>query len=156
MNESFEVLGPDQVQYLEETAEKARQGLCRFADHDVAYGSGAIELLDEWIERHLEQSPEPSDQLRLTWTSLLGEVIRQRFDGRWILQRGDPRGSDLRAGLPRLLGDGQALQHRCGLSVRRQSRAANRGVEPPLHDRQRLRLGKLQYGSRLGSRGRRV
>ncbi len=87
MKESYEVLGHDQVRYLEETAEKARESLSRFAGHDVGYSSGAVELLDEWIERHLEQSSEPSAGLRLTWTSFLGEVVRRRFGGRWILQR---------------------------------------------------------------------
>ena len=87
MEDSFEVLGHDQVRYLEETAEKARESLSLFAGQDVAYGSGAVELLDEWIERHLEQSPDPPKGLRLTWISFLGEVFRRRFGGRWILQR---------------------------------------------------------------------
>ncbi|TET50317.1 MAG: hypothetical protein E3J64_08380 [Anaerolineales bacterium] len=123
MDESFEILGPDQVRYLEETAEKAREALSRFADCDVAYGSGAVELLDEWIERHLERSPDPSAELRLTWTSLLGEVIRRRFGGRWILQRarddrtlavqcesdgGYPRTIDLSGQLSRRIADGMS------------------------------------------------
>jgi hypothetical protein len=86
MQESYEVLGHDQVRYMEETAEKAQESLARFAGHEVGYGPGAVELLDEWIEQHLERSGQPSQGLRLTWISLLGEILRRRFGCRWILQ----------------------------------------------------------------------
>jgi len=45
-----------------------------------------MQLLDEWIDDYLEHSPDPPPQVRLLWTSLLGEMFRRRHDGWWALR----------------------------------------------------------------------
>ena len=85
MEETMSFLSPDQARYLVEVAEEARVGLSRFVGHEVAYDPIALQLLDEWIERHVRQSSSPSQSTRLLWVSLLGEIFRRRHEGEWIL-----------------------------------------------------------------------
>lgn len=91
MAESVRFLSPEQVRYLVEVAEEARTGLSRFVGHKVAYDSTALQLLDEWIDRHLRQFPYPSQATRLLWVSFLGEMFRRRHEGEWILWERDKR-----------------------------------------------------------------
>lgn len=86
MTESARFLTPDQARYLVEVAEKARAGLSRFVGYEVVYDATTLQLLDEWIDRHLRQFPNPSRTMRLLWVSFLGEVFRRRHDGEWVLQ----------------------------------------------------------------------
>ena len=91
MEESVEFLTPDQARYLVEVAEEARVGLSRFVGYGVAYDSVALQLLDEWIDRHLHQFPYPSQSTRLLWVSFLGEMFRRYHEGEWVLWKRDHR-----------------------------------------------------------------
>jgi hypothetical protein len=81
-------LSPEQARQLTEMAEQAQTSLSRFAGHEVGYDSTALQLLDEWVDRHMRQFPTPSQKMRLLWTSFLGEIFRRRHDGEWILRQG--------------------------------------------------------------------
>jgi hypothetical protein len=85
MKESFKFLAPEQIRYLAEMAEQARAALGRFAGYEVFYDSTALQLLDEWVDRHLRQFPEPSQRIRLLWVSFLGEMLRRHHGGEWAL-----------------------------------------------------------------------
>ena len=89
MIESVGCLTSDQARYLVEVAEEARMGLSHFVGYEVDYDSTALLLLDEWIDRHLHHSPNPSQATYLLWTSFLGEVFRHRHAGKWIMQERD-------------------------------------------------------------------
>jgi hypothetical protein len=86
MKEAFKFLSPEQIRYLSEMAEQARAALSRFAGYEVFYDSVALQLLDEWIDRHLRQFPEPSQRIRLLWVSFLGEMFRRHHGGEWALR----------------------------------------------------------------------
>jgi hypothetical protein len=86
MKESFKFLSPEQIRYLAEMAEQARAALSRFAGYEVFYNSIALQLLDEWVDRHLRQFPEPSQRIRLLWVSFLGEMFRRHHGGEWALR----------------------------------------------------------------------
>jgi hypothetical protein len=86
MKESFKFLAPEQIRYLSEMAEQARAALSRFAGYEVFYDSTALQLLDEWVDRHLKQFPEPSQRIRLLWVSFLGEMFRRHHGGEWALR----------------------------------------------------------------------
>jgi hypothetical protein len=91
MGESVEFLTPDRARYLVEVAEEARANLSRLVGYEVVYDSVALQLLDEWIDRHVRQSPHPSQATRLLWASFLGEMFRRRHEGEWILLGRDQR-----------------------------------------------------------------
>ena len=86
MKKAVKTLAPEQASYLSEMSEQARAALGRFAGYEVAYDSVALQLLDEWIERHLRQFPNPSHRIRLLWASFLGEMFRRHYAGEWALQ----------------------------------------------------------------------
>jgi len=92
MAEAVRFLPPKQARYLAEMAERARAGLSRFVGYEVAYDPTALQLLDEWIDRHLRQFPNPSQGMRLLWVSFLGELFRRRHRGEWIIQGRDKGG----------------------------------------------------------------
>ncbi len=77
-------LSAEQARYLVEMAERARAGLGRFVGHEVVYDATALQLLDEWVERVMEQSPRPRQDLRVLWMAFLGETFRRRFGGEWV------------------------------------------------------------------------
>jgi len=89
MAEVVKFLTPEQVRHLAEMAEQARAGLSRLAGYEVAYDPTALQLLDEWIDRHLRQFPNPSQGMRLLWVSFLGEMFRHRHRSEWIIQEHD-------------------------------------------------------------------
>lgn len=89
MTETAKFLPPKQARYLAEMAERARAGLSRFVGYEAAYDSTALQLLDEWIDRHLRQFPNPSQGMRLLWTSFLGEMFRRRHGGEWVIQESE-------------------------------------------------------------------
>ncbi len=74
---------PQQSRQLTELAERARVSLGRFAGVDVEYNAVGLQLLDEWIDRHLKQFPEPSKEIVMVWGAFLGETFRRRFRGEW-------------------------------------------------------------------------
>lgn len=85
----LEFLPPERARYLVEMAEQAREALRRFAGHSVDYDSVSLQMLDEWIERHLRQFPSPSPEIRLLWVTFLGEIFRRRHSGEWVLQQSE-------------------------------------------------------------------
>lgn len=92
MAEAVEFLIPERTRYLAETAERARAGLSRFVGYEVDYDAIALQLLDEWIDRHLQQFPNPSPGMCLLWISFLGEMFRRHHWGEWIAQDGERKG----------------------------------------------------------------
>ena len=87
--ESIEFLTPKQVRSLVEMAERAQEELSRVVGYAVAYDSTTMQLLDEWIDRHLRQFSDPSQKVRLLWACFLGEMFRRRHGGEWVFQRHD-------------------------------------------------------------------
>jgi len=88
----MEFLNLEQIRQMVEMAEQARDALGDYVGYDVDYDSVALQLVDEWIERHLRQFPQPSSKMRLLWISFLGEVFRRRHWGEWIVQGRDAGG----------------------------------------------------------------
>jgi hypothetical protein len=86
MDESVEFLTREQIHQLTEMAEQARAALSRFAGYEVAYDQTALQLLDEWIDRHMRQFPRPTQTMRLLWVSFLGEMFRRHHEGEWVFQ----------------------------------------------------------------------
>jgi len=89
MAEAVRFLAPEQAHYLAEMAERARAGLSRFVGYEADYSATALQLLDEWIDRHLRQFPNPSQGMRSLWISFLGEMFRRHHRGEWIFQEQD-------------------------------------------------------------------
>ena len=85
---SVTFLSEDQVRDLVALAEEARQELSLFSGREVDFNVGAVQLLDEWVEDYLQTRPDPSVQVRLLWTSLLGEMFRRHHNGWWVLRGG--------------------------------------------------------------------
>lgn len=72
---------------LELLAERARLSLNKFAQVEAEYDAGGIQLLDEWIDRHTRQFPQPSKTLLTLWGAFLGQVFRQRYNGDWAIDK---------------------------------------------------------------------
>jgi hypothetical protein len=87
--ESVRFLTPERVRYMVEVAEETRTRLSRFAGYKVTYDFTALQILDEWIDRHLRRFPHPSQATRLLWVSFLGEMFRRRHEGEWVLRERD-------------------------------------------------------------------
>ena len=83
MGNSFSFLSAEQITTMAHMAEQARSGLSRYVGDEVGYDATGLQLLDEWIERHLRQFPIPSQRIRLLWVSFLGEVFRRSYGGEW-------------------------------------------------------------------------
>lgn len=95
MKKTVKFLSPEQIRYLAETAEQARTAVSHFAGYEVGYDAVALQLLDEWIDRHLRQFPRPSPRIRLLWVSFLGEMFRRRHGGEWVIAEGGERKGEL-------------------------------------------------------------
>lgn len=78
-----QLLSSPQVKQLTELAERARLGLSRFSGVPIEYNVNGLQLLDEWIDRHLRQFPQPSPQITTVWGAFLGAVFCKRFHGEW-------------------------------------------------------------------------
>jgi len=89
------LLASEQIRHLVEMAEQARVALSQYVGYEVAYDSVSVQLLDEWIDRHLRQFQRPSQKMRLLWTSFLGEMFRRHHGGEWVLQERDKGGGEL-------------------------------------------------------------
>ncbi len=74
---------PTQSRQLTDLAERARTSLGKFAGLEAEYNAIGLQLLDEWIDRHLKQFPNPSNQIVMVWGAFLGETFRRRFNGEW-------------------------------------------------------------------------
>lgn len=79
----IQFIPPKQSHQLTELAERARMSLSRFAGLDVEYNAIGLQMLDEWIDRHLKQFPKPSNEIIMVWGAFLGETFRRRFNGEW-------------------------------------------------------------------------
>ncbi|MGD1996033.1 MAG: hypothetical protein PVH62_04590 [Anaerolineae bacterium] len=79
----------ERARRLVEIAEQAKAQLSRLAGHDVAYDATALQLLDEWIERMAQRTPDPQRELRVLWIAFLGETFRRRHNGEWAVQERD-------------------------------------------------------------------
>lgn len=93
-------LAPEQIRHLVEMAEQARTALSQYVGYEVAYDPTGMQLLDEWIDRHVRQFAHPSQKMRLLWISFLGEMFRRHHGGEWILQERD-KGGELALLCPR-------------------------------------------------------
>jgi len=80
---TIQVLPPKQAGQLIELAERAKVSLNRFTGNEIEYTSVGLQMLDEWIDRHLKQFPAPSNELIMVWGAFLGEVFRRKFKGEW-------------------------------------------------------------------------
>ncbi|MEA3397326.1 MAG: hypothetical protein U9R05_07680 [Chloroflexota bacterium] len=82
---STQFLPQSQVKQMTELAERGRLSLARFAGVEVEFDIGGLQLLDEWIERHVRQFPQPSPNIMTLWGAFLGEIFRRRFYGEWVV-----------------------------------------------------------------------
>lgn len=102
---SVHFLPEPQTEQMGDLSERARQSLARFARVEVTYNAIGLQLLDEWIDRHVRQFPSPNKRVMTIWGAFLGEVFRRRFNGDWAVEQ--ERGST-RLGIlcPQDSGDG--------------------------------------------------
>ncbi|MGC9358017.1 MAG: hypothetical protein ACP5GX_09125 [Anaerolineae bacterium] len=84
---SVKFLPPAQTQQMRKLAKRAQLSLSRFAGMEVQYNAVGLQLLDEWIERHVRQFPNPSQDVMTLWGAFLGEVFRERFNGEWAVDQ---------------------------------------------------------------------
>jgi len=89
--DDVQFLSPEQARSLVEMAERARDELSRFAGYAVAYDATALQLLDEWVERVVQRTPQPQPALTVLWTAFLGEVFRRRYGGEWVVHEENGR-----------------------------------------------------------------
>lgn len=80
---SLKFLPSKQSHQMTQLAERARLSLSRYAGIDVEYNAIGLQTLDEWIDRHLNQFPKPSYEIKSVWAAFLGETFRRRFEGQW-------------------------------------------------------------------------
>ncbi len=76
---------PQKSRQLTGFAEHARLSLERFALAEVDFNAIGLQMLDEWIDRHLIQFPNPSKEITMIWGAFLGETFRRRFNGQWAV-----------------------------------------------------------------------
>jgi hypothetical protein len=86
-------LGAEQIRQMVEMAEQARGALSCYVGYEVAYNTTGVQLLDEWVDRHVRQFAEPSEKVYLLWVSFLGEMFRRHHGGEWVVRgKGGPLG----------------------------------------------------------------
>ncbi len=79
------LLSKEQSEQLRKLAERARLSLSRFSGVDVEYDVIGLQMLDEWIERHVRQFPQPGKEMVTLWGAFLGEVFVRRLNGAWVV-----------------------------------------------------------------------
>ena len=89
---SIQFLPPQRSRELTELADRAKVSLSRYAGIDVDYNAIGLQTLDEWIERHLQQFPDPSAEIQIVWGAFLGEAFRHRHQGQWGIDSTGRRG----------------------------------------------------------------
>ncbi len=87
VKKSFQFVPPQQSRQLSDFAERARLSLERYSLAEVEFDAIGMQMLDEWIERHMDQFPIPSHVIKLIWGAFLGETIRRRFNGQWAINK---------------------------------------------------------------------
>lgn len=85
----MQFIPPQRSRQLTELADRARVSLSRYAGIDVEYNAVGLQTLDEWIERHVQQFPNPSTEMRTVWGAFLGETFRRRHNGQWGIESHD-------------------------------------------------------------------
>jgi hypothetical protein len=85
--QSVQFIPPQQSRQLTDFAERARISLARFARAEVDFNAIGLQMLDEWIDRHLKQFPHPSPEIAMIWGAFLGETFRRRFNGQWAISK---------------------------------------------------------------------
>ena len=83
---------PQQSRQLSDFAERARLSLERYTRTEVAFDAIGLQMLDEWIERHLKHFPRPSREIKMIWGAFLGETIRRRYNGQWAVNKTGKKG----------------------------------------------------------------
>jgi hypothetical protein len=83
---TVQFIPPQRSQQLTELADRARVSLSRYAGITVEYNAVGLQTLDEWIERHIRQFPNPSPEIRTVWGAFLGETFRRRHGGQWGIE----------------------------------------------------------------------
>jgi hypothetical protein len=89
---SVQFVPPQQSKQLSDFAERARVSLERYSRSEVAFDAVGLQMLDEWIERHLNQFPKPSKEIKMIWGAFLGETMRRRFNGQWAIKMSGKKG----------------------------------------------------------------
>ncbi|MCU0521499.1 MAG: DUF3806 domain-containing protein [Anaerolineae bacterium] len=87
---SIQFIQPQRSRQLTDLADRAKISLSRYAGIDVDYDAIGLQMLDEWIERHLQQFPNPSAEILLVWGAFLGEAFRHRHEGQWGIDSTGP------------------------------------------------------------------
>lgn len=90
--QSVQFIPPQQSKQLTDFAERARTSLERYARAEVDFNAIGLQMLDEWIDRHLAQFPNPSQEIKMVWGAFLGETIRRRFNGQWAVSKSGKKG----------------------------------------------------------------
>ncbi len=85
--DTIQVLSATQARQMKEFAERAQASLARFSSAEVSYDATGLQLLDEWVDRHLRQFPNPSPNVLTVWGAFLGETFRQRLNGEWVIDK---------------------------------------------------------------------
>ncbi|MBN1247173.1 MAG: hypothetical protein JXC32_05910 [Anaerolineae bacterium] len=88
---SIQFIPPQKSGQLAQLADRARVSLSRYAGIDVDYNAVGLQTLDEWIDRHVRQFPQPSPALRTIWGAFLGETFRRRYEGQWSIDNSGRR-----------------------------------------------------------------
>jgi hypothetical protein len=88
---SIQFIPPERAGQLTQLADRAKVSLSRYAGIEVDYNAVGLQTLDEWIDRHLRQFPEPSAEIRTVWAAFLGETFRHRFEGQWSVDHSGRR-----------------------------------------------------------------
>jgi hypothetical protein len=88
---AIEFISPQRSQQLTDLADRAKLSLTRFAGMDIGYDAVGLQTLDEWIESHLHQFPQPSQKMQTIWSAFLGEAFRRRYQGQWGIDRSRDR-----------------------------------------------------------------
>ena len=79
----IQFISPQRSRQMTDLADRAKVSLSRFAGIDVDYDAIGLQMLDEWIERYLQQFPKASAETQLVWGAFLGEAFRHRHEGQW-------------------------------------------------------------------------
>ena len=87
VKKSVQFIPPQQSRQLTGFAERARISLERYSRAEVEFDAIGLQMLDEWIERHMDQFPNPSHEIKMIWGAFLGETIRRRFNGQWAISK---------------------------------------------------------------------
>ncbi len=84
--QTVQLLPPKRTEKMGELAAQARSTLSQYAGMEVSFDATGLQLLDEWIERHLRRFPAPSPAVRALWGAFLGETFRRRYGGQWAVE----------------------------------------------------------------------